>query len=142
MEVLVAIDRLVAKSFLQRVGVDYGETYSPVAKHTTVSAILSLAATFDWPLPQLDVNNTFLHSTLAEEIYMSQPPGFVNETYTTHICQLHNKLMDLNKIHEHGMRNSNLILFYMHFSTLSHITFCLYVINLELCSIALSMLMI
>uniref|UniRef100_A0A3Q7EV65 Reverse transcriptase Ty1/copia-type domain-containing protein n=1 Tax=Solanum lycopersicum TaxID=4081 RepID=A0A3Q7EV65_SOLLC len=40
-----------------------------------VSAILSLAATFDWPLPRLDVNNTFLHSTLAEEIYMSQLPG-------------------------------------------------------------------
>lgn len=81
--------RFVAKGFLQRPGVDYDETYSLVAKHTTVHVILSLAATFDWTLRQLDVNNDFLHGNLAKEVYMSQPHGFVHDLYTTHVCRLH-----------------------------------------------------
>ncbi|WMV30788.1 hypothetical protein MTR67_024173, partial [Solanum verrucosum] len=89
--------QLVAKGFLQHPGVDYGETYSPVAKHTTMCVILSLAASFDWPLRQLDVNNAFLHGTLIEEVYMSQPPGFVNETYPTHVCQLHKAIYGLKQ---------------------------------------------
>lgn len=74
--------RLVAKAFLQCSGVDYGETYSPAAKHTTLRVILSLTATFDWRLCQLNFNNAFLHDTLAEEVYMYQPPRFVNEIYS------------------------------------------------------------
>jgi histone deacetylase 1/2 len=64
---------LVAQGFTQRPGIDYIETFSPVAKHTRVRVILSLAVTNNWSLRQLDVNNAFLHGHLTEAFFMAQP---------------------------------------------------------------------
>jgi len=70
--------RLVAKGYAQTYGINYEETYSPVAKMTTIRAIIAMAATKGWSLHQMDVKNDFLHGDLQEEMYMEQPLGYVH----------------------------------------------------------------
>ena len=68
--------RLVAQGFTQQEGIDYLETFSPVAKLTSVKTILGLASAKGWSLTQMDVSNAFLHGELDEEIFMSLPQGY------------------------------------------------------------------
>ncbi|CAL1413711.1 unnamed protein product [Linum trigynum] len=60
--------RVVAQGFLQQFGVDYEETFAPVAKMQTVRSLIVVAVTQDWPLIQLDVKNAFLHGNLKETV--------------------------------------------------------------------------
>jgi hypothetical protein len=69
--------QLVAKGYSQVEGIDFGEIYFPVAKLTSIRFMLSVAATFDFEVEQMDVKTTFLHGDLEEQIYMKQLEGFV-----------------------------------------------------------------
>lgn len=78
--------RLVVKGYNQKHGRDYTETLSSVTKSTILHLVLDVAVSRSWPIRQLDVHNAFLQSTLAEEIYMEQPPGFIDKDNPNHVC--------------------------------------------------------
>src|SRR5664279_33004 len=69
--------RLVAKGFRQIEGVDYDETFSPVAMLKSVRIVLAIAAFFDYEIWQMDVKTAFLNGNIEDELYMVQHKGFV-----------------------------------------------------------------
>ena len=80
--------RFVAKGFTQIFGIDYEETFSPVARFETVRLMFALAALHDWEMEALDVKTAFLFGELDEELYMVQPEGFVVQGQESKVCQL------------------------------------------------------
>ncbi|KAL0313540.1 UNVERIFIED_CONTAM: Retrovirus-related Pol polyprotein from transposon RE2 [Sesamum radiatum] len=75
-EVIAFKARLVAKGYTQRPGVDFEETYSPVAMAKSIQILLAIAACYDYEIWQMDVKMTFLNDFAEEEIYMNQSEGF------------------------------------------------------------------
>lgn len=87
--------RLVARGFEQIEGIDYSETFSPVARHVSVRLILSLAASNKMKLMTFDVKTAFLHGDLKEDIFMYQPEGFDDKT--GRVCKLNKSLYGLKQ---------------------------------------------
>lgn len=89
--------RWVLRGFTQRPGIDFDETFSPVVKPATVRTVLSLAVSQNWAIRQLDVKNAFLHGTLQETVYCSQPLGFTDPAHPKSVCRLNRSLYGLKQ---------------------------------------------
>ena len=89
--------RLVVKGFRQKKGVDFNEIFSPVVKMSFIRTVLSLAATLDLEVEQMDVKTIFLHGNLEEEIYMKQPDGFLVKGKEDYVCRLRKSLYGLKQ---------------------------------------------
>ncbi|KAK8943207.1 hypothetical protein KSP39_PZI008734 [Platanthera zijinensis] len=89
--------RLVAKGFRQIHGIDYDETFSPVAMVKSIRILLAIAAYYDYEIWQMDVKTAFLNGNLLEEVYMTQPEGFVSPNEATKICKLNKSIYGLKQ---------------------------------------------
>ena len=87
--------RLVVKGFTQKYGIDYEETFAPVARISSVCALLAVAAASKWDLFQMDVKNAFLNGELSEEVYMQPPPGLSVDS--NKVCRLRRALYGLKQ---------------------------------------------
>ena len=63
----------VSRGFSRKEGIDYEETFSPVARYTSIRTIMELASMMKWDLHQMDVKTTFLNGMIEEEVYIEQP---------------------------------------------------------------------
>lgn len=89
--------RLVAKGYVQRHGVDYDEVFAPVARIETIRLIIGLAASKGWEIHHLDVKTAFLHGDLKEEVYVSQPQGFIVKGQENKVYRLKKALYGLRQ---------------------------------------------
>jgi hypothetical protein len=89
--------RLVAKGYAQVAGLDFEETFAPMARLESIQILLAFAAHHSFKLFQMDVNNTFLNGPIKEEVYMEQPPGFEDDRYPDHVYKLSKALYGLKQ---------------------------------------------
>ena len=88
--------RLVVKRYTQTYGVNYFETFSPVAQLNSIWILFSIAINMEWPLFQLDVKNAFLYGDLKEQVYMEQPPGYIAQGENI-VCRLRKAIYGLKQ---------------------------------------------
>lgn len=89
--------RLVAKGYAQKPGIDYNETFAPVARLDTIQTIVALAAQKGWRLLQLDVKSAFLNGVLNEEVYVEQPEGYLTVNAENKVYKLNKALYGLKQ---------------------------------------------
>ena len=76
---------------------DYGETYAPVARLESISILLAYANHHNITLYQMDIKSAFLNGEIEEEVYVKQPPGFINPKKPNHVYKLHKALYGLKQ---------------------------------------------
>ena len=89
--------RLVAKGYSKQPGIDYNETFAPVARLDTIRTLIAVAAQKDWLLHQLDVISAFLNGELEEDIYVEQPQGFIVNGEEHKVYKLNKSLYGLKQ---------------------------------------------
>ena len=88
--------RLVAKGCRQKQGVDYDKTFSPVAMLKSIRILLAIATHYDYEIWKMDVKTAFLNGNLTEEMYMTQPKGFISENGSK-VCKLQRSIYGLKQ---------------------------------------------
>ena len=89
--------RLVAKGYNQKAGIDYEETFSPVAMLKSIRILLSIVAHYDYEIWQMDVKTAFLNGHIQEEILMDQPEGFISHGQESKVCKLMRSIYGLKQ---------------------------------------------
>ena len=89
--------RLVAQGYTQVEGMDYGETCALIARLESIRILLAYANHYDITLYQMDIKSAFLNGEIEEEVYVKQPPGFVNPKKHNHVYKLHKALYGLKQ---------------------------------------------
>ena len=89
--------RLVAKGYNQEEGIDFDETFAPVARLEAIRMLLAYACMKDFKLYQMDVKSAFLNGLITEEVYVEQPPGFENHLFPNHVFKLEKALYGLKQ---------------------------------------------
>lgn len=87
--------RFVASGFNQNK--DYDEMFAPVARHTSIKDIISIASVMGWKLHQMDAKTAFLNGVIEEEVYIEQPPGFETHDRESHVCKFKKALYGLKQ---------------------------------------------
>ena len=89
--------RLVAQGYNQQEGIDFDETYAPVARLESIRILLAYACANDLKLYQMDVKSAFLNAFINEEVYVAQPPGFIDFEKPKHVYKLKKALYGLKQ---------------------------------------------
>ncbi|GKA81251.1 retrovirus-related pol polyprotein from transposon TNT 1-94, partial [Tanacetum coccineum] len=89
--------RLVAQGYNQQEGIDYDETFAPVARLEAIRIFLAFATYMNFIVYQMDVKSAFLNGKLKEEVYVKQPPGFESNEFPNHVCKLDKALYGLKQ---------------------------------------------
>ena len=93
------------KAAIQEEGIDYGETFAPVARLEAVRLLLAFACMSGFKLFQMDVKSAFLNGYINEEVYVDQPPGFEDHQHLNHVFKLKKALYGLKQApRQCGMR--------------------------------------
>jgi hypothetical protein len=87
----------IARGLSQKEGIDYEETFSPVARYTSIRATMAIVAKMGWKLHRMDIKTAFLNGVIEEEVYVEQPQEFETHESQTHVCRLKKALYGLKQ---------------------------------------------
>jgi hypothetical protein len=132
----------VAKVYSQVKGLDFGETYAPVARLESIRILLAYATYHGFKLYQMDVKNAFLNGPIKEEVYVEQPPDFEDSEYPTMCINSQRRFMGSSKPQEHGMNACEISLSLMAAKSEKPILHSLLKLLQKICLYAKFMLMI